>query len=1157
MDPDITEAPEAAPETPATEPAAQEKDPWLSQFDLANEHFGTTLREGKLKVRAPDGSLGTIPDGNRAKATAQGYKILGPDQRVRGTLNGQNGTVPPEKLRDAIEKGFKPMSVDESRAFDQRKINKESFDMPGTAAAAHLANGLGFGVPLAAAKGLGEGRRAFEAAVQAHSPEELKIQDSASKAFRQMFGEGYNPDDHDPKKNAAWLALKDRARAVQGTPEPVPQENDYDRFGQATDAMTEANRKASFGGELLSMVTGPQAALMKAARVPAAAAAAERAAAIGARTARLTGSWRLGQAAERAVTGAVGETAASAALSAAQAPAKLSEQPLGPEAFWHELGSAGLFAATSAVLGAVGGGLGSLIRTRNMGFRDSPDGKAFQRMVDAAHEEETAALNEQAKKKSAAQWARDNQALVDQHPEIKKTIAALDKARTQADVRKYTQAEVQLRIDLAGASDAALGKLLPSRIGEAQSSVGKVNPLMEDMVDAAAKDSGVPGAGQERSLKEAMAGAHPGSKPGETPPIQEFPSDLAPGEASGQGWLASKAAQEDPRLPPWMRRPQESATPEPPSGAATNDQRGARAQQADMFPRNRGGVPADEHVNSIMSDVAKSAQAGKAVSTNEIVDRALEVVLGTRDADGMVSVAGKLAQQFEKIGELSNSGTDALSKRVGYAAVKAAKEIGDRLDNYLHLEQLRQNVGLPQSPILEAAGVESRGILPGSIPADPAARPRVQSLEGKLAGQREQAGRIGSAFQRQADQAAAVRKSTEDSLAAAHESIGTAPRQPGLGEQRLPPRPVAAAASAPGKMKIMGGNITADIAHSVIGAAMGGMYTGGLHGAVIGGGGTFATRLIRRFFGAKLHAAVKDLPDLQPQFAKDIDAKINSIFGAAKDKAKGIAAGAPGKVKAAASEVGAATADVADAAGSFVKAEGPTLAGRMTASNFGDDHDDKGTLPEAARAKADAIAKLMADPKTTETQMQERLLPLKDMDPKLIEGTVQHFMERLRFLNDHAPKLPPQTPLSGHTYLPSTSAAGKFARYVAASEDPVGVLMDGIKSGNVWPETNETIQSLFPALGEHLRTQVLQRLIESGEDLPYARRQALASAFGGSMNRISNPKFVSWYNQTMAEQAQARADRETQPGDAGGYMPKRKIDSKAMGASTPGQKLGA
>jgi hypothetical protein len=118
-------------------------------------------------------------------------------------------------------------------------------------------------------------------------------------------------------------------------------------------------------------------------------------------------------------------------------------------------------------------------------------------------------------------------------------------------------------------------------------------------------------------------------------------------------------------------------------------------------------------------------------------------------------------------------------------------------------------------------------------------------------------------------------------------------------------------------------------------------------------------------------------------------------------------------------------------------------------------------------------------------------------------------------------------------------------------------VLDGIKGGNVWPETAETIQALFPQLGEHLRMQVLTRLIEGGEDLPYARRQALSAAFGPAMSRTNDPEFISWYNKTMQEQAQIRADQEPQPGDQGGYMPKRKIDAKALSGVTSGQKLGA
>jgi hypothetical protein len=1161
---------------PETPPASQDRDPWLDQV-AASDQYGHTFRPGRLKVRAPDGTLGTIPEDKRQDATSRGLKIIGPDQRVRGFFGKDTVTVPPERLQEAMKSGFVPMTHEEAADYEQKNTIKESFDMPGTAFLGHLANSAGLGIPLAAPRSLGQGQREFEAAVQAHAPEELTITRNASRAFRAMFGEGYNPDEHDPKKDAAFEALKNQARGVQGTPEPQQEENDMDRLGLGLGLMSGSNRKSSIAGEMAGMFTAGPSGVMGAARRPAAALAAPAAERVGAYVATRTGSWKAGLAAEKAVSGAAGEAAAGLALSGAQAPAKLSEQPLGPEAFWAELKSAGIFAATGAALGGVGGALGSLIRTRNLGFRDSPQVQKLRSIFDEEQARADSSSVSADGRRSAIEWAKDNKELVDQHPDIKRTIEELAKARKQMDVRKYSEAELQLKINLDEASDLALGDLLPSRAGTAQRREGEafrdlkvqnLHAIAADKYDGAGKilrdnpsldqdlagqlGQGVGSRGRALVVAQRMRDAMEGGGldvEGGAADFRGAVEDVLPpeGRASGLGWLNQTNIREAGRPASPPPTPQSATVPEGQYasgdlavGATSPAKPGARvagARQADsLFPVGGWQDVAEQNVNDVLSSAAATLKNGGSVDAKSVLDELLEAGLHGRDPEAIASIASRTAEHLEKIAELQDVGTSSVSKRIGYIAARAATQISDRLDRYYRLMNARENVGLPQSPTLEDAGVQTRGLGAGSEldPAALGAGQRAQALAGKLDTQRASMGQIGQAFEAEAHTAAAAKARADAGDPGLASSYQPATRGP-------PPPPTDASAPAPAS-KIFGGNVLVDVAHAAIGAALGGF--GGPHGAFIAGGATFALRILKRFFGARLHAAVKDLTDLQPQFLKTVDAKIGSIFRGAQGAATGAADALMKTGKALAAET---------------SPEIPSLVGRLSASNYGEeDAGERTSLPEMAKAKADAIAKMAADPKGTESRIHDALSPLKILDPVLIDKTVQHFMDRIKFLSSKAPKSAQAPVLSGSSEVPSVSAATRFARYVTSAEDPAGVLLDGIRSGEVWPETIETIQALTPQLDEFLRMRLVGAAVRDDKPLPYAQRQAMASAFGSAMNPIRDPKFTSWYLDAMAKAVQDKQEQEQQPGDAGGYtVPKRKIDLGSQARGTLGQRLGA
>lgn len=176
----------------------------------------------------------------------------------------------------------------------------------------------------------------------------------------------------------------------------------------------------------------------------------------------------------------------------------------------------------------------------------------------------------------------------------------------------------------------------------------------------------------------------------------------------------------------------------------------------------------------------------------------------------------------------------------------------------------------------------------------------------------------------------------------------------------------------------------------------------------------------------------------------------------------------------------------------------------ILAHKFGDgDHKDNKQAFDYAK---NMLAEVKANPMAVGDKMAKSLTKISEDAPKTKEAIVASQMRRMAFLADRLPK----NPLAGYPghddWEPSTQDLNKFARYVRASADPMGVLKR-ISNGSVSTEDVEALQATSPALFEETKAKLLANA-DRFEKMPFNRRMALSLLFGVPLDPSLKPENI-------------------------------------------------
>lgn len=145
---------------------------------------------------------------------------------------------------------------------------------------------------------------------------------------------------------------------------------------------------------------------------------------------------------------------------------------------------------------------------------------------------------------------------------------------------------------------------------------------------------------------------------------------------------------------------------------------------------------------------------------------------------------------------------------------------------------------------------------------------------------------------------------------------------------------------------------------------------------------------------------------------------------------------------------------------------------------------------------ADRLIQIVQNPEEMQTVLDDIADPYDDHAPQVANNLRLSAANALAFLASKAPRkthsAPGMAPIE-----PTTADVKRFERYLAAVNDPAGLLDDAMR-GNLTSESVEAVKTVYPQIFSTIQAQIAERLSNS-PNISYQRRMQLSSLLGQDM----------------------------------------------------------
>jgi hypothetical protein len=149
-------------------------------------------------------------------------------------------------------------------------------------------------------------------------------------------------------------------------------------------------------------------------------------------------------------------------------------------------------------------------------------------------------------------------------------------------------------------------------------------------------------------------------------------------------------------------------------------------------------------------------------------------------------------------------------------------------------------------------------------------------------------------------------------------------------------------------------------------------------------------------------------------------------------------------------------------------------------------------------------------------KVARNLAPFAAFDPSLADQMETVAARKASFLASKLPQEPGiGLPIGPSRWEPGSLAMAAFARYAAAAEDPIGVL-ERAADGTMTPEDAEALQAVYPELFTAVQENIISRIGELRETLPYQKRLMLSILFGVPVEPAFDPAVLAILQRTYA-----------------------------------------
>lgn len=217
--------------------------------------------------------------------------------------------------------------------------------------------------------------------------------------------------------------------------------------------------------------------------------------------------------------------------------------------------------------------------------------------------------------------------------------------------------------------------------------------------------------------------------------------------------------------------------------------------------------------------------------------------------------------------------------------------------------------------------------------------------------------------------------------------------------------------------------------------------------------------------------------------------------------------------------------------------------------------DTEGEKPKGRRGGYNETLKrlgdMMADPMKTAAKLGEGMQGIQGAAPQLTQATVELQLRGLQYIYEKAPKNEfAQETLNPfiQDWQPPDYELASWERTVAAVQDPIGVVED-LATGDVSPEAVEALAAVYPSLYEDIRTQLIERVSEMQESMPYHDRIQLSLLFGVNLDPSLDSAFASAVQNGYAQAAQQASKSSS------AYRPSSAASKLGALEETPAQRI--
>lgn len=188
--------------------------------------------------------------------------------------------------------------------------------------------------------------------------------------------------------------------------------------------------------------------------------------------------------------------------------------------------------------------------------------------------------------------------------------------------------------------------------------------------------------------------------------------------------------------------------------------------------------------------------------------------------------------------------------------------------------------------------------------------------------------------------------------------------------------------------------------------------------------------------------------------------------------------------------------------------------------------EDDAPLVAKAAVRMREVAYAATNPQAVAMRVRRELRGVHD--PDIINATIKHQQAKYVWLNDKAPKRPPENPFAKREWTPPVALAMQWSRRLEVANDPLAAF-EALEQRCLTPEAAETLRAIYPNLFAQAQSRMMARAADIKNPLPYRQLQQNSLLFDVPLHPSMEPQNMMILSQAHAAPPDAGASLNLAP----------------------------